>query len=138
MTLENGSEIEMMFIVAGVIILFLLAMIVYLVIKLNKPKDSASMTLMQEHLFNLSNTFDRKLSETNKFLDTKLSESNKLLTENMAQTFATTSKIGQDANKNIENLTKKLTQLEETNNQIKDIGGQLRGLEDILKNPKKR
>ncbi len=136
--LENSSEVEIMFVAAGVVILFLLAMIMYLVLRENKPKDSASMRLMQEHLFNLSNTFDRKLSETNKFLDSRLSESNKILTDNMAQTFATTSKIGQDANKNIENLTKKLTQLEETNHQIKDIWGQLRGLEDILKNPKKR
>ena len=138
MTLENGSEIEIMFVAAGVIILLLLGMIAYLIMRQNTPKDSDAMRLMQEHLFNLSNTFDRKLSETNKFLDSKLSESNKLLTDNMAQTFATTSKIGQDANKNIENLTKKLTQLEETNHQIKDIWGQLRGLEDILKNPKKR
>jgi DNA recombination protein RmuC len=37
-----------------------------------------------------------------------------------------------------EDITKKLTNLEETNKQIKDIGWQLEGLESILKNPKQR
>ena len=61
-----------------------------------------------------------------------------MLNESMNKTFDTTSKIGLDANKNIEQLTKKLTELGETNKQIQDIGWQLRGLENVLKNPKQR
>ncbi len=56
----------------------------------------------------------------------------------MAKTFDTSSKISRDANKAIEEITKKMTKLEETNAQIKDIWWQLQGLENILKNPKRR
>lgn len=71
-------------------------------------------------------------------LDFKLSESNKNLTSNMSRTFATSSKISQDSNKAIEEITKKLTELWETNKEIKDIGSRLEWLEHVLKNPKQR
>jgi len=138
MNLENLSEIEIMLIVASFIIVLLFGMIIYLIIRQNTPKTDGSMKLLQDHIFNLTNTFDARLSETNKNIDIKLSESNKMLNESMNKTFDTTSKIGLDANKNIEQLTKKLTELGETNKQIQDIGWQLRGLENVLKNPKQR
>ncbi|MBT3727122.1 hypothetical protein HOF65_00775 [bacterium] len=53
----------------------------------------------------------------NKNLDYKLSESNR----NTQKNFDTNSKINLQANKSIEEITKKLTSLEETNKQIKDI-----------------
>ena len=83
--------------------------------------------MLQDQLLHLSKT-----------LDFKLSENTKSLTDNMSRTFATSSKISEDSNKRIEEITKKLTELGETNKNIQDIGTQLRGLEDILKNPKQR
>ncbi len=56
----------------------------------------------------------------------------------MSRTFATSSKISEDSNKRIEEITKKLTELWETSKHIQDIGTQLRGLENVLKNPKQR
>jgi len=105
--------------------------------------------MIQDYMFDLNKTFDTKITETNRFLDskltetnknldTKLTEANKHLSENMSKTFATSSKINEEANKRIESITKKLTELGETNKQIQDIGGQLRGLENVLKNPKQR
>jgi len=44
-----------------------------------------------------------------------------MLTDNMSRTFATSTKIGQEANQKIEDITKKLTQIEETNKEIKNI-----------------
>ena len=58
------------------------------------------MKLIQDHIFSL-----------NKTLDEKLSSSNKMMSENMNKTFATSSKISEDANKKIEEITKKLTQI---------------------------
>jgi hypothetical protein len=55
-------------------------------------------------------------------LDRKLSDSHKMMGENMSKTFETSSRISNEANKTIEEITKKLTKLEETNIQIKDIG----------------
>lgn len=142
------------------LVLSLLAVVIFLLLKLQKPKDNESIKMLQEHLFNLNKTFDSKITETNKFLDDKLTqtnktledrlfknseildkklwESSKLLSDNMSKTFATSTKINEEANKRIEDITKKLTQLEETNKQIKDIGWQLKWLENVLKNPKQR
>lgn len=136
-------------IILWILVLLLTGVIVYLIIQLQKPKEDTGVKMIQEHLFNLSKTLDTKISETNKtleerlsksseILDQKLGESSKLLSDNMSKTFATSTKINEEANKRIEDITKKLTQLEETNKQIKDIGGQLAGLEKVLKNPKQR
>lgn len=136
-------------IILWIIILILASFIIFLIIKWNKKEEDTSMRLLQEQVMNLNRTLDIKLSEntksmeeklstTNKTLDTKLSDANKLITDNMQKTYATSSKINEDANKKIEEITKKLTQLEETNKQIKDIWWQLRWLENVLKNPKQR
>ncbi len=123
------------------IILFivLIWLIIYLIILQKRTtNDDNGLKLIQDHIFNLSKTFDNKISETNKTIDKKLWESGKMITENMSKTFETSAKINKEANKQIEAITKKLTELEETNKQIKNIWWQLSGLENILKNPKQR
>lgn len=71
-------------------------------------------------------------------LDTKLSESNHSISRSMGDSLKNSSHIAEVSNKNIEAITKKLTELWETNREIKDIGDRLEGLESILKNPKRR
>ena len=133
----------------AIIILWLLGLISYLVFKKENINEENSINLLQQHLLDLSKTLDSKLSETNKTiedkllntnktLDDKLRESSKILSENMAKTFATNTKISQESTKTIEQLTKKMTQLQEETKQIRDIWGQLKWLENILKNPKQR
>jgi len=117
----------------------LIILAVVILLKTGKSgNDEKFFKMLQNSLFDLNKTVDSKITETNRFLDRKLTESNKHLTENMTQTFATTSKISEESNKRIEAITKKLTELGETNKQIQDIGSQLRGLENVLKNPKQR
>lgn len=70
----------------------------------------------------------------NKLVEYKLWESNR----NMSKNFEVNANISKNASEKIEEITKKLTSLEATNKQIKDIWGQLEGLENILKNPKQR
>lgn len=67
-------------------------------------------------------------------IDYKLSENGKRLSEN----FSTSTRISENANKHIWELTRKLTELGETNKEIQEIGKRLEGLEHILKNPKRR
>jgi len=109
------------------IIVGMLAIIIYLLLSKKDNNNNNSFKLIQEHILNL-----------NKTLDNKLNSSNRMMNENMNKTFETSSKINIQANKTIEDITKKLTKLEETNSQIKDIWSQLSGLENILKNPKQR
>ncbi len=87
-------------------VVFLLLCVVYLLIKSGNKKqssgDNRALELMQQQMLHMSKT-----------LDSKLSDSSKLLNENMNKTFATSTKINEASNKRIEDITKKLTQLEE-------------------------
>ncbi len=126
-------------IILFIIIIALTSIIIFLVTKKqDNSNNQNSLKLIQDHIFSLNKTLDTRISETNRTLDKKLSESSKLLSDNMTKTFATSSQINKDANKQIESITKKLTELWETNKQIKDIWWQLAWLENILKNPKQR
>lgn len=102
----------------GWVIIFLLAKL-----SANKKPDSEALKLLQQELIALNKNIDFKLAEANRNT-IKQSEIN--------------SDISRQANQKIEEITKKLSNLEETNKQIKDIWGQLEGLESILKNPKQR
>lgn len=134
---ENISNINLENLL--IIIIFLLfGFILYLMKNQNNRKDNWGINLLQEYILNLNKTIDLKIGETNRFLDHKLSESNKIFTENMSKTFETSSKISEDSKNAIIEITKKLTSIEETNKQIKDIWWQLEWLESILKNPKQR
>lgn len=105
-------------------IFILLAVIFYLFSKLwNKSNSNDSFRLLQDQILAL-----------NKSLDFKLSESNR----NTMRQWEINTSISKEASQKIEEITKKLSSLEETNKQIKDIWSQLEWLESILKNPKQR
>ncbi len=68
-----------------------------------------------------------QIAEINKTLDSKLGESTRLMVTQHGQS----SKIIQD-------ITERLTKLDETNRQVVGFADQLKNLQDILKNPKQR
>ena len=106
-----------------ILVSILIIIILYLLLKKENKTDNWSLQMIQDQIINLNKNIDYKLWESNK---------------NTQKNFDINSKISWDANKQIEEITKKLTSLEETNKQIKDIWGQLEWLESILKNPKQR
>jgi len=107
-----------------IITVFILIWIIfYISLKNWDKKDNWSIKLIQDQLFNLNKTIDYKLGESNR---------------NFAKNFETSQKTSSDASKKIQEITEKLTNLEQTNKQIKDIWWQLEWLEKILKNPKQR
>ena len=110
-----------------IMIIVMLWIIIFLLSRKKETGDNDSIKLVQEQILHL-----------NKTVDEKLWVSNKMISDNMNKTFSTSTKISEDANKKIEEITKKLTQIWETNKQIKDIWWQLEWLEKILKNPKQR
>jgi len=106
------------------VVFVLLAVIFYLFSKMwNKSNSNDSFRLLQDQILAL-----------NKSLDFKLSESNR----NTMRQWEINTSISKEASQKIEEITKKLSSLEETNKQIKDIWSQLEWLESILKNPKQR
>ena len=91
--------------------------------KKTENKDSWALKLIQQQILNLNKSIDYKLSENSR---------------NTVKQAEINSDITKQATKKIEEITEKLSSLEETNKQIKDIWGQLEWLENILKNPKQR
>ena len=106
-----------------ILVSILLIVIMYLLLKKENNVDNSWLQMIQEQINNLNKSIDYKLSEWNR---------------NTQKNFELNSNISKEANKQIEDITKKLASLEETNKQIKDIWGQLEWLESILKSPKQR
>jgi DNA recombination protein RmuC len=89
-----------------------------------KAKENAGqdqgLSLMLQHLNDLSRTIDSKMGETTKQVN-----------ESMRAQFSESAKL-------IRDVTQGLTKLDETNKQVVSFADQLQSLQDILKNPKQR
>jgi DNA recombination protein RmuC len=89
-----------------------------------KTKENAGqdqgLSLMLQHLNDLSRTIDAKMGETSKQVN-----------ESMRAQFSESAKL-------IRDVTQGLTKLDETNKQVVSFADQLQSLQDILKNPKQR
>lgn len=105
------------------IIFALVWIIFYILSKKSTKTDENSLKLIQQQILHLNKSLDAKLQENSR--------------NNLKQAEINTS-ISKNYTKKIEEITEKLSSLEETNKQIKDIWGQLEWLENILKNPKQR
>lgn len=103
----------------GIIIGFLVIVIFILIggfFLLLKKKNISPDSLIMQQLNNMSQVLDNKLSESNKAMQTQFGQSAKI----------------------IQSVTERLTKLDETNKQVVSFADQLKGLQDILKNPKQR
>jgi len=74
--------------------------------KKSENKDSGALKLIQQQILNLNKSIDYKLSENSR---------------NTVKQAEINSDITKQATKKIEEITEKLSSLEETNKQIKDI-----------------
>lgn len=109
----------------AVIILSLmtLGMVVLLVVQLkrvgkqsNDPAQSQALLMLQNQINEINKTIDSKLTESTRMMQTQFGQSAKI----------------------IQDVTERLTKLDETNKQVVNFADQLKNLQDILKNPKQR
>lgn len=105
-----------------VIVVALNAVVLWFIFK-SGNKDNGNgegMLLMQKELQELRSTVDKRIGESteriHESVKTQLGESSRI----------------------VKDVTEKLTKLDETNKQVISITDQLKGLQDILKNPKQR
>lgn len=110
-------------IIMFIILLFLLLFIAFLLYSFSKKLQSLSQNPMDKGMLFLQN----QLNELSRTVDSKLSETHK----SVQQQYGISTRI-------IQEVTQKLTQLEETNKSVIGFAEQLQSLEDILKNPKQR
>jgi len=99
-----------------VLIVFILGGGFFLLLKKKPEKQTDSLIMLQQQLNALNQVLDSKLSESTKAIQNQFGQSAKI----------------------IQNVTEKLTRLDETNKQVVGFADQLRSLQDILKNPKQR
>jgi DNA recombination protein RmuC len=107
------------FIIVGVVVGFVVAFFMSRK-KKDDSQNSAAMHLLLTQINELSRTIDGKLSEGNKSMN-----------DSMRYQSRETARI-------VEDITEKITRLEETNKQVVSFTDQLKNLQDILKNPKQR
>ena len=100
--------------VGGILAYFLLRS------KKDPVKDDSAMALLITQMNELART-----------LDARLGESNKQVTDTIRHQTSESQRVIQD-------ITERLTRLDETNKQVMSFTDQLKSLQDILKNPKQR
>lgn len=103
-----------------ILLLFIVIILVYWFFKKNQslkqPSEEKGLILLQNQLNELTRVVDAKLSETHKSVQQQYGISTRVIQE----------------------VTEKLTKLEETNKNVIGFAEQLQNLENILKNPKQR
>ena len=104
-----------------ILIVVLLILVIFLIVKdwfrrSGQGKDNQSFLILQNQLNEIRQTLDSKVGESTKMLLQQSNQSAKI----------------------IQNVTEKLTRLDETNKQVLSFSDQLKNLQDILKNPKQR
>lgn len=114
--------------------IIIIALGVYIVVILKRPKehtDSAAMQLLMQQLNELRNTVDQKMGDTSK-----------MVSESMRNQFADSERlirsVEMTARALMTDVTERFVKLEETNKSVVSIGTELQVLSDILKNPKQR
>src|SRR3989344_4297283 len=114
--------------VAVIILGTLCTVLLFLVVKkTNQPNDTGNALLLKQDLTTLSQNVSELKDGLKSHLTERLDKSN----AQMLKQFETSANI-------IKDVTTKLTQLEKTNQQVGDIAGELKGLQNVLANPKQR
>lgn len=93
-----------------------IAYVIYLLMKKNQKTDDQSFLMLQNQLKEMRETLDGKLGESTKQIQMQFGQSAKIIQE----------------------VTERLTKLDDTNKQVVGFAEQLQSLENILKNPKQR
>ena len=127
---------EIIQIVFGLIVV---AGIFYLIYSINsKPKEDTGNKLMLDVIENLRKSVQESDLNNKKQLQERFESITKSLSDHQHKSIETMQKqFGQSA-KIIQEVTTKLTKLDETNKQVVGFAEQMKSLENILKNPKQR
>jgi DNA recombination protein RmuC len=95
--------------------------------KTQTPKNDQGLLLLQQQLQSVNDTLDHKLSDFQK----QFGDSNKDIQQAVRSQFSESQKL-------IQNITEKVTKVDESTKQIFNVGEQLQNLEKVLKHQKQR
>lgn len=104
----------------------------------NRLKDSennndltGNFKLLLEQINDLGRRVDYNVNELHKTVDTKIGESSRMMQQSVSTQLSESQKL-------IREVTRGLTEVNESNKQVIGFAGELQNLQDILKNPKQR
>lgn len=106
--------------------------------ELKTPQDDASMKLMLQVITDLRKEINTGHGQNRQELEAKLNQMTVLLKQQHTSTTDTVQQQLKQSALIIEDVTKKLSNLESTNKQVVGFAEQMKSLENILKNPKQR
>lgn len=118
-------------VIVGLVITGLLAVVFNLLSKLNARNDGQSSAMLKQDMIELT----RGVSDLKDSLQHTVGER---MDKNQAMMRETLSKQLSESAKLIADVTNRLTKLDETNRQVKDVADDLRTLQNVLQNPKQR
>lgn len=132
----------------AILIIGIIAVIVLLTRKREEKGNGQSeeklITMMEkisalgEQNRDLRSAIDLKLAETHKTTQEHFGKTSGIMQNVTAQTQRAIADMHSQNQKIIQDVTEKLTKLDETNKQVVNFSAQLQNLQDILKNPKQR
>lgn len=128
-----NADFEILFVI-GFLLALLLIFLVVVCVLLIKKNSSGSDSGLEQQVQKLQSLLDQKLTDSQRLMHDQFRVSQEGMTKNLDSTIS----VARDSTQKIEQLTKKMVQLEETNKRILWIWDQLKGIEDIFKNPKQR
>lgn len=114
-------------IILGIGILLLLALNVYMLLRLGKGQQSDKGGQLEL----LSQQLNQRFEELSRTVDTKVGEGSKSMQDSMRAQLTESARI-------VKEVTEGLTKLDETNRQVVSFADQLQHLQDILRNTKQR
>jgi DNA recombination protein RmuC len=124
-------NIALIVVVGFVAIILVNGIIAYILLKrLKQPvkkEEDGSFQLLLQQMHELSRTVDGKMSETNKQMG-----------DSMRTQFGESQKLVNQFIKEITQMTDKMARVEETGKQMVSFADQMKGLQEMLKNPKQR
>lgn len=106
--------------------------------ELKKPESEDGLKMMLQIITDLRRDIDQNQGASRKELDGKLDQMAKLLREGQADSTQTMRKQFKQSAEIIQDVTKNLTHLKETNQRVVGFAEQMKSLEKILQSPKQR
>lgn len=103
------------------------ALIVFLLVRQKQPADTQSALLIKQDITTLTESVGQLKDGLQKQLSDRLDKSSEQMMKQAAQN-----------QQIVREITQKLTSLEKTNQQVGDIAGELKTLQNVLANPKQR
>lgn len=129
---------EIALIIIGVTLVAGLFYAIHLLKEGSKPQDEASQKLMLDVVENLRKSVVESDQKSQKNMQERFDKITESLNKQQHRSFETIQKQFGESAKIIQEVTKKLTKLDETNKQVVGFAEQMKSLENILKNPKQR